>query len=340
MRAVVVEQLTGPTAAVVRDVPEPEGAHRRAEGRRVLVDVHAVGLSFIDPLQTWGKYQAGVDAPYVCGSELAGEVLEAPEDSWVKPGDRISGIVWQGAMAEQALALDDFMVRIPDSMSYAEGAGVYMNYATAWYALDRAGAGACPEVRAGEPRRETVLVTGAAGGVGTCLLDLGPAFGVDTIALVSSEPKAAMAKRAGATHVVRTDGSDGPWLDRVRDLTGGKGVEVFVDQVGADLFLDLMRSLRVGGRGVVVGFAGGSIPEVKVNRLLLRNLTLTGITMDVMETEHPGTLARVRQGVQDLLDAGRLTPAIGATFPMERAADALASLYDRTAVGKVVVEIK
>jgi NADPH2:quinone reductase len=330
MRAVVVEALAGPRAAVVREVDEPQGAHRRAEGRRVLIDVHAVGLSFIDPLQTWGRYQAGVSAPYVCGSELAGEVLEAPSDSWVKPGDRISGIVWQGAMAEQALALDDFMVKIPDSMSYVEGAAVYMNYATAWYALDRAGASV----------GETVLVTGAAGGVGTCLLDLGPAFGVSTIALVSSEAKAAMARKAGATHVVRTDGTDGPWLDKVRDLTGGRGVEVFVDQVGADLFLDLMRSLRIGGRGVVVGFAGGSIPEVKVNRLLLRNLTLTGITMDVMETEHPGTLTRVRQGVQTLLDSGQIHPIVGATFPIEHAADALASLDERTAVGKVVVTVR
>jgi NADPH2:quinone reductase len=205
-----------------------------------------------------------------------------------------------------------------------------MNYATAWYALDRAGASV----------GETVLVTGAAGGVGTCLLDLGPAFGVSTIALVSSEAKAAMARKAGATHVVRTDGTDGPWLDKVRDLTGGRGVEVFVDQVGADLFLDLMRSLRIGGRGVVVGFAGGSIPEVKVNRLLLRNLTLTGITMDVMETEHPGTLTRVRQGVQTLLDSGQIHPIVGATFPIEHAADALASLDERTAVGKVVVTVR
>jgi len=222
------------------------------------------------------------------------------------------------------------MVKLPDAMSYAEGAGIYMNYATAWYALDRAGAS----------ESETVVVSGAAGGVGTCLLDLGPAFGVTTIALVSSEAKAVMAKEAGATHVVRTDGSEGPWLDRVKELTGGRGAEVFVDQVGAEQFLDLMRSLRIGGRGVVVGFAGGSIPEVKVNRLLLRNLTLTGITMDVMETEHPGTLARVRDGVQALLDAGRLHPAIGATYPMERAAEALASIEERTAVGKVVVTVR
>jgi len=327
MRAVVVETLDGPEAAVVREVPEPEGAHRRGGGRRLLVEVHAVGLSFIDPLQTRGEYQAGVDAPYICGSELSGLVLEAPDDSWVKVGDRVAGIVWQGAMAEQALAIDDFLVRLPDSLSYVDGAGIYMNYATAWYALDRAGA---------QPG-ETVLVTGAAGGVGTCVLDLGPAFGVSTIALVSSEEKAATARKAGATHVVRTDGD---WLAEVRELTGGRGVEVFVDMVGGDMFLDTVRSLRIGGRGVIVGFAGGSIPSLRMNRLLLRNLTLTGITMDVMETEHPGTLRRVRQGVQQLLDEGRLTPAIGMTFPLERAADALRALEERRAVGKVVVEVR
>lgn len=326
MRAVVVETLDGPRAAVVREIPEPEGAHRRANGRRVLVEVHAVGLSFIDPLQTRGKYQAGVEAPYVCGSELSGRVLEAPEDSWVKPGDRVGGIVWQGAMAEQALAIDDFLVRLPDEMSYAEGAGIYMNYATAWYALDRASA---------KPG-ETVLVTGAAGGVGTCVLDLCRIFGIESVGLVSSDAKAATASAAGATHVVR---SDGDWLEEVRRRTGG-GVQVFVDMVGGDGFLDTVRSLRIGGRGVIVGFAGGSIPSLKMNRLLLRNLTVTGITMDVMETEHPGTLDRVRLGVQELLDKGLLSPEIGATYPMEKAADALAALEDRTAVGKVVVEIR
>jgi len=327
MRAVVVETLDGPQAAVLKQVPEPVGAHRRANGRRVLVEVHAVGLSFIDPLQTRGRYQAGVPAPYICGSELAGVVLEAPEDAWVQPGDRVSGIVWQGAMAERALALEDFMVRIPDTMSYVDGAGVYMNYATAWYALDRAGC---------QPG-ETVLVTGAAGGVGSCVLDLGPAFGVSTIALVSSDTKAAMATAAGATHVVRTNED---WLGRIRGLTDGKGVEVFVDMVGGDSFLDTVRSLRIGGRGVIVGFAGGSIPEIKVNRLLLRNLTLTGITMDVMETEQPGTLERVRLGVQRLLDAGAIHPTIGATYPLEKAADALASLEERNAVGKVIVTLR
>lgn len=327
MRAVVIDTLDGPRSARLKEVPSPEGAHPRAGGRRVLVDVHAVGLSFIDPLQTWGKYQGGVEPPYICGSELSGVVLEAPEDSWVSVGDRVGGIVWQGAMADQALALEDYLVKLPDSMSFLEGASIYMNYSTAWYALDRAG------VRPGE----TVLVTGASGGVGSCALDLCRALGYRSIALVSSEEKALAASKSGADHVVRTGGD---WLSEVRELTDGRGVEVFVDMVGGDQFLDTLRSLRVGGRGVIVGFTGGTIPTVKVNRLLLRNLTLTGIAMDVMETEHPGTLERVRLGVQRLLDEGQLRPSIGAVYPMDQAGEALAALENRTAVGKVVVEIR
>ncbi|GAA1669145.1 NADPH:quinone oxidoreductase [Citricoccus zhacaiensis] len=327
MKAVLIPELTGPTAARVEEVPEPEGAHHRAEGRRVLVDVHAVGLSFIDPLQTRGKYQSGLEAPYIAGSELAGVVLEAPEGSPLRTGDRVAGIVWQGALAERALAIEDYLVRIPDSMDYVQAAGVYMNYSTGWYALESS------KVQPGG----TVLVTGAAGGVGTAVLDIARAQGISTIALVSTDEKERVARASGATHVVR---STGAWLDEVKSLTDGRGVAGFIDMVGGDGFLDTVRALSIGGTGVVVGFAGGTIPEIKVNRLLLRNLTLTGIAMDVMEKEHPGTLDRVRRGVQDLLDAGRLSPAVENTYPMADAARAFASLENRTAVGKVVVTVK
>lgn len=326
MKAVVIPELTGPSAARVQQVPEPEGAHPRAGGRRVLVEVHAVGLSFIDPLQTRGKYQSGVDAPYIAGSELAGVVLEAPQDSWLHPGDRVAGIVWQGAMAERAVALEDYLIRIPDSMGDIEAAGLYMNYSTAWYALDRS------RVQPGD----TVLVTGAAGGVGTAVLDIARAQGISTVALVSSDEKERVARASGATHVLRTGE---PWLERTKALTDGRGVQAFIDMVGGDGFLDTVRALAIGGTGVIVGFAGGSIPELKVNRLLLRNLTVTGIAMDVMEREHPGTLERVRNGVQELLSAGLLHPAVEHVHPLERAGEALASLENRTAVGKVVVSL-
>lgn len=327
MRAIVIPELTGPTAARLQDVPDPVGVHDRASGRRLLVDVHAAGLSFIDPLQSWGRYQHKVETPYVAGSELAGVVLEAPEDSAFRPGDRVAGSVWHGALAERALAIEDYLVRIPESMDYAHAAGVQMNYATALYALEGS------EVRPGG----TVLVTGAAGGVGTAVLDIARARGISTVALVSSDEKERIAQASGATHVVR---STGPWLDEVRALTSGNGVQGFIDMVGGDGFLDAVRSLAVGGTGVVVGFASGTIPEIRTNRLLLRNLTLRGMAMDVMEGEHPGTLDRIRRGVQDLLDAGSLHPVVEHVYPLERAAEAMASIEDRTAVGKVVVAVK
>jgi NADPH2:quinone reductase len=326
MQAILVQELTGPEAARLADVPEPEGAHPRADGERLLVEVHAAGLSFIDPLQTRGKYQGGVEAPYVSGSEVAGVVLEAPEGSGFAPGDRVGGIVWQGALAERALALPEYTVRLPDAMSFAEGASLYMNYSTAWFGLHRAGA------RPGE----TVLVHGAAGGVGTATLDLADAFGVRAIAVVSSDEKAEVARRCGADEVVR---SDGPWLEDVRALTDGKGVHVVIDPVGGDRFTDSLRSLRIGGRLVVVGFTGGFIPEMKVNRLLLRNLTVTGIAMDVLEREQPGTLRLVRDAIQELADGGRIHPLVGARFPFAEASAALRSLEDRSAVGKVVVDV-
>lgn len=327
MQAVVVTELSGPDAAQIQEIPEPTGAHPRGSDRRILVEVHAVGLSFIDPLQTRGLYQAGVEAPYVAGSELAGVVLEAPEDSAFSPGDRVAGIVWQGAMAERALAVEDFLIRIPEDMDFTRAAGIYMNYSTGWYALDSA------RLLPGD----TVLVQGAAGGVGTAVLDLARSMDLTTVGVVSTEQKARVARDSGATHVLR---SDGPWLEEVRRLTDGHGVQAFIDMVGGERFLDTVRALAIGGRGIIVGFAGGSIPEIKVNRLLLRNLTLTGIAMDVMEREHPGTLDRVRQGVQTLLDSGLLHPAVEHTYPLAQASEALRSLEDRTAVGKVVVTVR
>jgi NADPH2:quinone reductase len=326
VRAVVVQDLRGPGSALLKEVPEPTGSHPRANGRRLLVEVHAAGLSFIDPLQTRGLYQNGVPAPYVCGSELAGVVIEADSECGVEAGDRVSGIVWHGALAERALAIPEYLIRLPDHVTFVEGAAIYMNYSTAWYALDRAA------LRAGE----TVLVHGAAGGVGTAAVDLAGAFGSRVIAVVSSDAKAAVAERQGAYAIVR---SDGQWLQQVRDLTGGRGADVVVDPVGGDRFTDSLRSLRIGGRLVVVGFAGGSIPTVKVNRLLHRNLTITGITMDVMEEEHPGTLARVRSAIERLLAAGRVHPVIGSVFPLEEAPTALRSMEERRAIGKVVVRV-
>jgi NADPH2:quinone reductase len=327
MRAVVVQELSGPDGAVLTDVPEPEGSHWLTPGERLLIEVHAAAICFPDLLQTRGLYQHSIDPPFITGGEVGGVVLEAPDGSPFKAGDRVCGVVRRGAMAERALAPAPFLLRLPDHMSYAEGAALYINYTTAWFGLHRAG------TRGGE----TVLIQGAAGGVGTAAIEVAKAFGARTISLVSSDEKEAAVRGLGTDHVVRTTG---PWLDEVRELTGGNGVEVVLDMVGGDRFLDSVRSLAIGGRLVVVGFAGGEIPTVKVNRLLLRNLTLTGISIDIYEQEHPGTMARVNAEVQALADSGAVHPLIGARVALEDGAEALRIMERREAIGKIVVDVR
>ena len=327
MRAVVVDELIGPDGARLSDVPEPAGAHWLTPGERLLIDVHAAAICFPDLLQTRGLYQHSVDPPFISGGEVGGVVLEAPEGSGFAPGDRVCGVVRRGAMAERALAPPPFILRLPDHMSYAEGAALYINYTTAWFGYHRAGA------RPGE----TVLVQGAAGGVGTAAIDIAQAFGLRTIALVSNDEKEAAVRSLGADHVVRTTRD---WLSEVRELTAGRGVEIVLDMVGGDRFLDSVRSLRTGGRLVVVGFAGGEIPTIKVNRLLLRNLTLTGISMDIHEQEHPGTMAMVNAAVQELANAGAIHPLIGARVPLADGAEALRIMERRAAIGKIVVDVR
>ena len=289
--------------------------------------MHAAAICFPDLLQTRGLYQHSVEAPFISGGEVGGIVLEAPEGSPFAPGDRVCGVVRRGAMAERALAPPPFILRLPDHMSFAEGAALYINYTTAWFGLHRAG------VRPGE----TVLIQGAAGGVGTAAIEVAKAFGSPTIAVVSSDEKETAVRSLGADCVVR---STGPWLDEVRSLTDGRGVEVVLDMVGGDRFLDSVRSLAIGGRLVVVGFAGGEIPTIKVNRLLLRNLSLTGISMDIHEQEHPGTMARINAAVQALADDGAIHPLIGVRVPFEDGAEALRIMERRAAIGKIVVDVR
>jgi NADPH2:quinone reductase len=230
-------------------------------------------------------------------------------------------------VAEFALAMPQHTLRLPDAMSFVEGAALYLNYATAWYALHRLG------VLAGE----TVLVQGAAGGVGTAALDLCSALGARSIAVVSSDVKQQVARTMGADFVVRSGGS---WLEEVRALTGGRGVQAVVDPVGGDRFLDSVRSLAIGGRLAVVGFTGGSIPELKVNRLLLRNLTVLGVEMVAMDKQVPGTVRMVNEAIEALALSAQIKPLVGLRVPFSRAADALRALERREAVGKVVVEVR
>src|SRR5689334_17642001 len=221
-------------------------------GSGVLVEVHAAGVSFPEVLQTRGEYQLKPPLPFVPGSEVGGVVRSAPDGAAVSPGERVAAFCGLGGFAEVVAAPEFFCFAIPDELDFAQGASLVLNYHTAHFAL---------RIRGRLSDGETVLVQGAAGGVGTASLQVAKGLGARTIAVVSTDDKERVAREAGADEVVR---SDGPWKDQVKALGGA---DVVIDPVGGDRFLDSLRSLREEGRLVVVGFTGGSIPEVKVNRL-------------------------------------------------------------------------
>src|SRR2546430_3293019 len=264
MRAVQIVAESGPeNALALVELPEPEASHPLTPGAGVIVDVHAAGVSFPELLQTRGEYQLKPPLPFIPGSEVAGVVRSAPAGAHVKEGDRVAGFCGLGAFAETAVAPEFFTFELAPELDFAQGAGLILNYHTAYFALALRG-----RLREGE----TVLVHGAAGGVGTAGLQVARGLGAHTIAGGSSETKRRAAAAEGAEHVVLL--SEG-WKDEVSELSGG-GVDVVLDPVGGDRFTDSLRSLREGGRLVVVGFTGGAIPEVRGNRLLLSNTEIVG----------------------------------------------------------------
>src|SRR3954451_6710287 len=314
MRAIQIVELGGPESLKLVDIDEPSG-----EG--VLVDVHAAGVSFPEVLQSRGQYQLKPDLPFVPGSEVAGTVRA--NSGPFKAGDRVAAFCMLGGFAERVLAQPQFTFRLSDELDFAQGAGLILNYHTAYFAL---------KTRGRLTRGETVLVHGAAGGVGTASLQVAKGLGARTIAVVSSDEKAQVARGAGADEVVR---SDGAWKDEVKRLGGA---DLVLDPVGGDRFTDSLRSLNPDGRCVVVGFTGGSIPEVKVNRLLLNNIDVVGAGWGAYITRRPETIGEIGAALDELIAAGHVRPLVGARFPLERAADALKLIDGRGATGKVVLE--
>jgi NADPH2:quinone reductase len=327
VRAVQVVELSGPENALsLADVPEPQASHMLTPGRGVVVDVRAAGVSFPEVLQTRGEYQVKPDLPFVPGSEVAGVVRSAPDDAPVEPGQRVAAFCMLGGFAEVAVAPDFFCFGLPDEFEFAQGAGLVLNYHTAFFAL---------KLRGRLQEGESVLVHGAAGGVGTAVLQVAKGLGARTFAVVSTDEKERVAREAGADEVVR---SDGPWKDEVVERSEG-GVDVVVDPVGGDRFTDSLRSVREGGRVVVVGFTEGSIPSVKVNRLLLRNSEVVGAGWGAYVLGKPHVTREIGEALDELIARGFVKPIVGARFGLEQAADALQLIDGRGATGKVVLEL-
>ena len=325
MRAVQVVTPTGPADVEVREVDPPTQGHDD-----VLVEVHSVGVSFPDLLLSRGEYQFKPEPPFTLGVDFAGVVLDpgSPESSAFTVGQRVAGVNIHGGAAEQVANPAIFTFALPDAMSYDEGATLPMNYLTALFAL---------EERGGLQQGETVLVHGAAGGVGTATIQVAKGFGARTIAVVSTEEKAAFARAAGADDTVV--GPD--FKDAVRELTGGRGVDVVLDVVGGDAFTDSLRCLAEQGRVLVVGFAAGQgIPEVKVNRLLLGNTDVRGVGWGAYAMTRPGYMQRQWHRLLPMIEAGVVRPPVGATYDLADFGRALVDMDERRTLGKSVVRVR
>ncbi|MDT7574799.1 MAG: NADPH:quinone reductase [Pseudonocardiales bacterium] len=318
MRAVQVVRLDGPAAVEVRDVPEPV---RGPDD--VLVDVRAAGVNFPDVLQTKGLYQYRPELPFTLGAEAAGVVRAAPDGSPLRPGDRVVAFTTTGAFGEVVAVSPDGVLPLPENVGFEAAAGLPMNYLTAQFALVVRG-----HLRAGQ----VVLVHGAAGGVGTACIQLATALGATVIAVVSSDAKAEVARAAGAAHAVAVDG----FRDAVKALGG---VDLVVDPVGGDRFTDSLRCLRPEGRLLVIGFTAGEIPTVKVNRLLLNNIDVVGVGWGAYALSRPGYAATQWAELVPHLRSGALDPPIGGRFPLEKAAEALATIDERRVLGKIILTV-
>jgi NADPH2:quinone reductase len=312
MRAVRVVEESGPGAVELAEVPSPEG--------ELVVQVRAAGVSFPDLLMTRGEYQVRQRLPFTLGWEAAGDVIKAPPGSQFSAGDRVMTLSF-GAHAEQVTAVEETTFALPDALSYLQGAALPLNYLTALAAVQRRGA-----LQPGE----TVLVHGAAGGVGSAVVQVAKALGARVIGCVSTDEKAKVATALGADAVVVGD----KWRTQL-DVP----VQMIVDPVGGDQrFRDSLRALAPEGRIVVVGFAAGEIPTVAVNRLLLRNVDVRGCSFSVLAIDPSVRDSAVAQ-LHDLASSGAINPLIGAVYPLADVHRALGDLAERRATGKVIVEL-
>ena len=315
-------ELNGPDSAQVVDVDGPA----QMDGA-MTVDVHSAGIAFPDVLMTRGLYQYKPDPPFILGSEAAGVVTDAPANSGFSEGDRVAFMTLGNCFAEQVSVFPQMAFPLIDELSFDEGAAYILNYHTAHFGLHKRG-----QLKEGE----WVLVHGAAGGVGTATIQVAKASGAKVIAVVSTDDKEKIACEAGADEVVR---SDGAWKDEAKEISGG-GVNMVFDPVGGDRFLDSVRSLTDEGRVVVIGFTEGSIPQIAVNRLLLKNVSVVGAGWGAYAIPRPDYAREVQEDLDRMAREGFVKPIIGRTYSLEEIPQALKDIDERRAVGKLVLRVK
>ena len=322
MKAVLCKEWGMPAKLVVEDVPSPKPA-----SGQVVVSVKACGVNFPDTLIIQGKYQFKPEMPFSPGGEVAGVVKEVGEGvTRVKPGDRVIAFNTWGGFAEEMLVDADRTTPMPASMDFVRASAFVLTYGTSYHALkDRA------DIKAGE----TMLVLGAAGGVGLAAIQLGKAMGARVIAAASSDEKLKVCRDNGADDVINYAAED--LRARVKAITAGKGLDVVYDPVGGPYSEPALRDMAWKGRFLVVGFAAGDIPKVPLNLILLKGCSIVGVFWGAFTRNEP---ERNRENNWDLMAmyaAGKIKPHIHAAYPLDRAADALNEVLNKRVTGKVVL---
>ena len=325
MKAVLCKAFGPAETLVLEEIASPE-----AKKNEVLLEVHAAGVNFPDTLIIEGKYQFKPPFPFSPGGEAAGVVTAVGEKvSHLKVGDRVMALTGWGSFAEEVAVPGYNVMPIPASMDFASAAAFGMTYGTSMHALKQ---------RANLQPGETLLVLGASGGVGLAAVEIGKAMGAKVIAAASSAEKLEVAKAAGADELINY--SESNLKDEVKRLTGGQGADVIYDPVGGDLFDAAIRSIAWNGRLLVVGFASGRIPELPVNLTLLKGAAVVGVFWGSFAQRQPQDNAANFQQLFAWHAEGKLKPLVSQTFPLAQAGEAINTLGQRKAVGKVVVSVR
>lgn len=324
MRAIVCNAFNGIEALGFTEIDEP-----RPAANEVLVEVHAASVSYMDYLMISGGYQMRPELPYVPGTDGAGIVLVCGEKvTRFKPGDRVSCGNWFGAFAERMVAKETSVAGLPANIDFIVGSTVMHTYLTAWYAIvDRA------RLQAGE----TVLVTGAAGGVGLACVEIAHLMGARVIAVVGGAAKAALARTRGAVEVI--DHSCEDVRQRVKALAGD-GLDICVDNVGGALFATLARAMAWNGRLLPIGFTSGEIPSLAMNLPLLKNYSVVGVFVGAWMERCPEEAARASETIMAWVGEGKLRPQVDRVLPLQQAGEAMGLVANRSAMGRVVLQVR
>jgi len=322
MKAILCTELTGPDGLHLAELPDPT-----AGPGEVVVGIRACGVNFADTLIVQGKYQEKPPLPFVPGAEIAGDVLAVGKDvTHLRPGQRVAALCQTGGFAQQVAVDAQRCVPLPDAMAYEPAAGFLITYGTSHVALAH---------RAQVQPGETLLVHGAAGGVGLAAVEIGALLGAEVIATASSAEKLALARKYGAAHTI--DYTQEDFVGRVKAITGGQGADVILDPVGGDVFDRSLRCIAWEGRLLIIGFASGRIPQIPAGLLLVKNVSALGLYWGAYAQRDPQVLTDSLATLFAWRAQGKLTPHISTTYPLEETGKALRALMERRSTGKVVV---